>query len=101
MKEVFLNLGFVLESENLTAPPSLERGYVLEYPLFCCLYEKAMRAIVLYKGFLDNGSPDVSYKIILTLRGVKETYEIRRHETHKIKDIVETLWKDGNKDFYR
>ncbi len=101
IKDVLLNLGFVLESENLMPIPHLERGSILEYPLFSCIYEKSMRAIVMYKGFLDNGVPDESYKVILSLRGYTETHYIRPYALDKIKDIVNKLWIDGNKDTYR
>jgi hypothetical protein len=101
IKNKFLDIGFVLESENLMSPPHLERGAILEYPLFAFSYNSSLKASVLYKGFLDNGVPDVSYKIVLSLRGYTETHYIRPYNLDSIKQIVNTLWEEGNKDFYR
>jgi len=101
IKNIFLDLGFVLESENLMPIPHLERDRILEYPLFAFSFNHLLKASVLYRGFLDNGSPDLSYKITLSLRGYTETHYIRPDNLECLKSIIHSLWVEGNKDFYR
>jgi len=101
IKDVLLGIGFVLESENLMPIPHLERNSKIEYPLFSCSYMDSLKAIVLYKGFLDNGVPDETYKVILSLRGYTETHYLRSYNLDTLNGIVNKLWIDGNKDNYR
>jgi hypothetical protein len=101
LKEIFTKKGFVIESENLKDPHLTERGVILNYTLFSCIYEKQMRAVVQYRGYLDNSIPQESISVSLSLRGAKEEKVFNKQEFDKILNFIESFWIDGNKDFYR
>lgn len=101
LKEIFTKKGFVIESENLKDPNLTERGVVLHYTLFSCTYEKQMRAIVQYRGYLDNSIPQETVYVSLSLRGAKEEKVFNKQEFDKIIGFIDSFWIEGNKDFYR